>query len=109
VYYSGDRFQKRRERERRLREEEEGDLMGGAHMSVWGKRDQGYQFGFELGGPWAACGTGPIRIPRALSHFYFLFFFFFFCFSKILSYYLQKFFKSIQTTFRNFLKINAMI
>jgi hypothetical protein len=56
------------ERERRLQEEEEGDLTGRAHMSVRRKRDQGYRFRFELGGPWAACGTGPIRIPGDKDH-----------------------------------------
>jgi hypothetical protein len=40
-----------------------------------GESGLGYRFGKEVSGPRAACGAGPIRIPGALFHFYFLFFF----------------------------------
>jgi hypothetical protein len=83
-------------------------LTGGSHLSAGEREKESTLSGIWLGGPWAASEAGPNGIPVSNSIFFFLFFF---SFSVFLcpSYYLQKCFKSIQTTFRNFLKINAMI
>jgi hypothetical protein len=86
-------------------------LKGGVHLSVGrreGERVPGYRFGVRGNGPWARSPAGLIRSPGPVFRFSFLFFFSFSIF-QFLSYYLQKCFKSIQTTFRNFLKINAMV
>jgi hypothetical protein len=54
-------------------------LAGGSHLSAREGNKMGTGSGrFE--GPWVDSDTGPIRIPGALFHFYFVFSFFFFCF-----------------------------
>jgi hypothetical protein len=55
-------------------------LTHGADMSMRGKRDQGYQFGFELGGPQAVSSSGPKGSPRGPSLFFPFIFLLFFCF-----------------------------
>jgi hypothetical protein len=76
--YSGDRFQKRRERGRSLREV--GDDMRVPPVGE-GKRGIGYRFGFELGGLRAASPSGPKRFPGVRFYFYFSFASFLFLFS----------------------------
>jgi hypothetical protein len=72
------------------------------------RRERGYRFGEKVSGPWVDSVTGPNRSLRPFSIFILFssFSFSVFLFPLYLS---QKCFKSIQTTFRNFLKINAMI
>jgi hypothetical protein len=76
---------------------------------IGGRGEKLTPLGFWPGGPWAASRAGLNGIPRPVLHFYFVFLLFSFLFFLFLSYYLQKCFKSIQTSFRNILKINAMI
>jgi hypothetical protein len=80
----------------------------GGPTCQWLRGRKNTLLGFDPGWAEAETGAGPERFPSAFYSFSISFWFFFpiFCFYFYL---LQKCFKSIQTTFRNFLKINAMI
>jgi hypothetical protein len=75
---------------------------GWGPLSVREGEGPGYRFGKKNDGPRAASGAGPERRPRPLYLFFFSFSVFLF-----LLYLLQKCFKSIQTTFINFVKFTA--
>jgi hypothetical protein len=81
-------------------------MTGGLHLSL-GRREGAYRFGFLTpGGPWAACGTGPIRFPGSIFIFFssLLLFFFYFLNSFI------DFAKMLQINsnhFQNFCKIHS--
>jgi hypothetical protein len=79
--------------------------------STWQRGREGRGVTVREGG-FLGCGLdlelGQIVSPGALLYFYFLSSFLF-LFSLNLSYLLQKGFKSIQTTFRNFLKFKIII
>jgi hypothetical protein len=47
-------------------------MTGGSHLSVRGREEAAYLFGFDFPGPWVACGTGPNGFPGVLFYFYFL-------------------------------------
>jgi hypothetical protein len=88
---------------------------GGSGASGWqvgstvsGRREREGDTGSVFNPGWAKAKmfAGPDLFPGALFQFFDFFSFSVFCFYFYL---LQKCFKSIQTTFRNFLKINAMI
>jgi hypothetical protein len=82
-------------------------LTGGSRCQRAKKRARRTPSGVTRDGPWADFEAGPNRSPRPFILFRFLFGFLFpvFCFYFYL---LQKCFKSIQTSFRNFLKFLAL-
>jgi hypothetical protein len=85
---------------------EEGDAMRGPHVGVQ-ERGRGYRFGvghcWAVGSFWLWAGM----VPGAQFHIFLLFASFLFLIFLFLSQILQKCSKSIQTTFKKFVKFTA--
>jgi hypothetical protein len=73
--YSGDRFQKRRERGEDCGRRE---MTCGVHLAVSGGEDAGTLSGWRDAGPRAKSGAGPKRFPGSISSFISSFLFFLF-------------------------------